>query len=83
MNDDPNHARNGLGADATAREVLARDRRHVWHPFTQHGTEGDPVVTWRGEIERGSPMCRLAHERLPVRLAERRETGRQRDRRFG
>ena len=49
MNDDPNHARNGLGADATAREVLARDRRHVWHPFTQHGTEGDPVVITRAK----------------------------------
>jgi adenosylmethionine---8-amino-7-oxononanoate aminotransferase len=37
MNDDQN--RNKL-----ARDVLARDRRHVWHPFTQHGTEGDPIV---------------------------------------
>jgi adenosylmethionine---8-amino-7-oxononanoate aminotransferase len=49
MNDDPNHARNGLDGDATAREVLARDRRHVWHPFTQHGTEGDPVVITRAK----------------------------------
>jgi len=49
MNDDPNHARNGLGGDATAREVIARDRRHVWHPFTQHGTEGDPVVITRAK----------------------------------
>ena len=24
---------------ALARDILARDRRHVWHPFTQHGTE--------------------------------------------
>lgn len=24
--------------------VLEKDRRHVWHPFTQHGTERDPVV---------------------------------------
>jgi adenosylmethionine---8-amino-7-oxononanoate aminotransferase len=49
MNDDPNHARNGLGEDAAAREALARDRRHVWHPFTQHGTEGDPVVITRAK----------------------------------
>src|SRR6185437_3999788 len=30
--------------DALGRDVLDRDRRHVWHPFTQHGTEGDPIV---------------------------------------
>jgi len=42
MNDDPKspaHAR-----DSLAEEVLARDRRHVWHPFTQHGTESEPIV---------------------------------------
>jgi hypothetical protein len=27
---------------ALARDILARDRRHVWHPFTQHGTEAEP-----------------------------------------
>jgi len=27
---------------ALARDILARDRRHVWHPFTQHGTEVEP-----------------------------------------
>jgi adenosylmethionine---8-amino-7-oxononanoate aminotransferase len=37
MNDDQNRSK-------LARDVLARDRRHVWHPFTQHGTEGDPIV---------------------------------------
>ena len=30
--------------DALGRDVLDRDRRHVWHPFTQHGTEGYPIV---------------------------------------
>src|SRR3981081_995576 len=44
MNDDANHARDGLARDIAAGDVLARDRCHVWHPFTQHGTEGDPVV---------------------------------------
>ena len=27
---------------AMARDILARDKRHVWHPFTQHGTEAEP-----------------------------------------
>ena len=29
---------------ALARDILARDRRHVWHPFTQHGTESEPLL---------------------------------------
>jgi adenosylmethionine---8-amino-7-oxononanoate aminotransferase len=37
MNDDQNRSK-------LARDLLARDRRYVWHPFTQHGTEGDPIV---------------------------------------
>ena len=40
MNDDPKRK----AGDALGRDVLDRDRRHVWHPFTQHGTEGDPIV---------------------------------------
>jgi adenosylmethionine-8-amino-7-oxononanoate aminotransferase len=40
MNDDPKPKQ----GEALARDVLARDRRHVWHPFTQHATEGDPIV---------------------------------------
>jgi adenosylmethionine---8-amino-7-oxononanoate aminotransferase len=32
-----------------AKDLLARDRRHVWHPFTQHGTEGDPIVLARAK----------------------------------
>ena len=42
MNDDPKPR--PIAAGASASDVLARDRRHVWHPFTQHGTEGDPIV---------------------------------------
>jgi adenosylmethionine---8-amino-7-oxononanoate aminotransferase len=30
--------------DSLAADVLARDQRHVWHPFTQHGTESEPIV---------------------------------------
>ena len=30
--------------EALARDILARDRRHVWHPFTQHGTETEPLL---------------------------------------
>ena len=40
MNDDPKRK----AGDAAGRDVLDCDRRHVWHPFTQHGTEGDPIV---------------------------------------
>jgi len=32
-----------------AREVIAGDRRYVWHPFTQHGTEGEPTVIARAK----------------------------------
>ena len=32
-----------------AAELLARDRRHVWHPFTQHGTEGEPTIVTRAK----------------------------------
>jgi len=37
MNDEQNRSK-------LARDLLSRDQRHVWHPFTQHGTEGDPIV---------------------------------------
>ncbi|HYB05334.1 MAG TPA: adenosylmethionine--8-amino-7-oxononanoate transaminase [Methyloceanibacter sp.] len=30
--------------DALAGDILTRDRRHVWHPFTQHGTESEPLL---------------------------------------
>ena len=46
MNDDRQAARPGKAA---AAEVLARDKRHVWHPFTQHGTEDDPIVISRAK----------------------------------
>ncbi len=30
-------------------DILERDRRHVWHPFTQHASERDPVVVTRAQ----------------------------------
>ena len=30
------------GADP--RSLIGRDRAHLWHPFTQHGTEADPLA---------------------------------------
>jgi adenosylmethionine-8-amino-7-oxononanoate aminotransferase len=45
MNDEPSSPRQA----ALAEDVLARDRRHVWHPFTQHATEGDPIVIARAK----------------------------------
>jgi adenosylmethionine-8-amino-7-oxononanoate aminotransferase len=32
-----------------ARDVIARDRRHIWHPYTQHGTEAEPTVITRAK----------------------------------
>lgn len=43
MNDDPQ------SRASRAEEVLARDRRYVWHPYTQHATEGDPIVISRAK----------------------------------
>jgi len=36
------HESDDAAQQALARDILARDRRHVWHPFTQHGTEAEP-----------------------------------------
>ena len=37
MNDDPKSR--APSPASLAKQVLARDRRHVWHPYTQHGGE--------------------------------------------
>jgi adenosylmethionine-8-amino-7-oxononanoate aminotransferase len=42
MNDDPKSRPRAPAS--LAERVLARDRRYVWHPFTQHGTESEPIV---------------------------------------
>ncbi|MGH6832398.1 MAG: aminotransferase class III-fold pyridoxal phosphate-dependent enzyme, partial [Methyloceanibacter sp.] len=52
MNDDPKsppRTRASLAEEVLARDVLARDRIHVWHPFTQHGTESEPIVITRAK----------------------------------
>ena len=41
MNDEPQSRQ--------AADVLASDKRYVWHPYTQHGTEGDPIVVARAK----------------------------------
>jgi len=38
-----------LNPAATAREIIARDKRYVWHPYTQHGTEAEPLVVARAK----------------------------------
>ena len=45
MNDEPKSGRHEQRSLAT--DVLARDHRHVWHPFTQHGTESEPIAACR------------------------------------
>ncbi|MEX1060186.1 MAG: adenosylmethionine--8-amino-7-oxononanoate transaminase [Methyloceanibacter sp.] len=47
MNDDPKSPERARAS--LAEDVLARDRRHVWHPFTQHGTESEPIVITRAK----------------------------------
>ena len=42
MNDDPKSR--PPSPTSLAKEVLARDRRYVWHPYTQHGAETEPIV---------------------------------------
>jgi adenosylmethionine---8-amino-7-oxononanoate aminotransferase len=46
VKDDP---KPGFAPDAFARDLLARDRRHVWHPFTQHGLGETPTVIARAK----------------------------------
>ena len=41
MNDDPK--------GVSVRDLLALDRRHVWHPFTQHGLGETPTVIIRAK----------------------------------
>jgi len=45
MNDQ--HGKDQSARDAATADLLARDRRHVWHPFTQHGTAAEPLVIAR------------------------------------
>jgi adenosylmethionine-8-amino-7-oxononanoate aminotransferase len=47
MNDEPRSGAQGRASPAD--RVLAEDRRHIWHPFTQHGTESDPIVLVRAK----------------------------------
>ena len=44
-----NDSRNPDQISAAARDVIARDKRYVWHPFTQHGTEVEPTVIARAK----------------------------------
>jgi adenosylmethionine---8-amino-7-oxononanoate aminotransferase len=39
--------RSAFSHSPAAQEVVERDRSHVWHPYTQHGIEGDPTVIAR------------------------------------
>jgi len=31
------------------RDIIACDRRYIWHPYTQHGTEAEPTVIARAK----------------------------------
>ena len=42
MNEDTNSRPRKRGS--AAQKVLARDKCHVWHPYTQHGAETKPIV---------------------------------------
>ncbi|MEZ5829000.1 MAG: adenosylmethionine--8-amino-7-oxononanoate transaminase [Hyphomicrobiales bacterium] len=45
MNDKPNRA----NPKSDANDLVARDKRHVWHPYTQHGTEVEPTAIARAK----------------------------------
>ena len=42
MNEAPD--RGNRPGEAQSRDLLARDKRHVWHPYTQHGTAAEPLL---------------------------------------
>ena len=39
----------GLASLTPVTDFHAIDKRHIWHPFTQHATERDPVVVTRAK----------------------------------
>jgi adenosylmethionine-8-amino-7-oxononanoate aminotransferase len=43
-----NEHSNPLGSQS-AKDIVARDKRHVWHPYTQHGIEVEPQVIARAQ----------------------------------
>jgi adenosylmethionine-8-amino-7-oxononanoate aminotransferase len=45
MNDDPK----SRAPRALADDLRARDRQYIWRPFTQHGTESEPIVIARAK----------------------------------
>jgi adenosylmethionine-8-amino-7-oxononanoate aminotransferase len=47
MND--RHANDPSNGENSVPDLLGRDRRHVWHPFTQHETATDPLVITRAK----------------------------------
>ena len=38
-----------LTGSQSAEEIVALDKRHVWHPYTQHGVEVEPPVIARAK----------------------------------
>ena len=34
---------------ASPDDIVGRDKRYIWHPYTQHGTETDPLVVARAK----------------------------------
>ena len=38
-----------LQGSQSAEEIIALDKRHVWHPYTQHGIEVEPPVITRAK----------------------------------
>ena len=47
MND--RHTNDPSNGESSVPDLLGRDRRHVWHPFTQHETATDPLVITRAK----------------------------------
>jgi adenosylmethionine-8-amino-7-oxononanoate aminotransferase len=41
--------RNELGLEREAQDLVAQDRRHIWHPYTQHATETERLLITRAK----------------------------------
>ncbi len=48
MNDSSNWNEPSIETGSPA-DLIARDRQHVWHPYTQHGTEIEPLLISRAK----------------------------------
>ena len=49
---------------ASPDDIVGRDKRYIWHPYTQHGTETDPLVGTDAQLMLRPPYQGLGEIRL-------------------